>query len=161
MPKSRFYAAAPWRSLGIAALALLLGGTGAYAGECPADKIGVDVTKPGATASTDVSDNVLASIDLADQSVALPDHKFRMRRLEIQPGGEVAWHSHGERPAIIYVVSGEIFEYRNTCATPILHKAGDIAAEVRGTAHWWKNTGSEPVVLLSADILHDPSDKNM
>jgi hypothetical protein len=32
---------------------------------------------------------------------------------------------------------------------------------MRGTSHWWKNTGSEPAVLLSADILHTDDEHMM
>ena len=71
------------------------------------------------------------------------------------------WHSHGDRPALIYIVRGEIYEYASNCAVPILHKAGEVAAETSATAHWWKNTGSETVVLVSADVLHDQTDHNM
>ena len=38
---------------------------------------------------------------------------------------------------------------------------GEVARETHATSHWWKNTGDKTVVLLSADILHDKSDKNM
>jgi quercetin dioxygenase-like cupin family protein len=75
-----------------------------------------------------------------------------MRRLEIEPGGIVPWHSHAERPAIIYVVSGTIEEYSSDCAVPIVHKAGDVSAEAKDISHWWKNTGTETVVLISADL---------
>ena len=33
--------------------------------------------------------------------------------------------------------------------------------ETHATAHWWKNDGKAPVVLLSFDIQHDPNDHNM
>ena len=99
-------------------------------------------------------------IDLTQEPVNI-DRKFRLRRLEVQPGGVVPWHSHGERPAIIYIVSGAITEYRSTCAVPIEHKAGEVTAETKGVSHWWKNNSSETAVLLSSDLLADPSDKNM
>lgn len=161
MRKSRIVEVGRWPTLGVAAVALILGATAAQAGECPVDQVGVDVTKAGATASSGVTDTILASIDLAKQAVTLPDHDFRLRRLEVAPGGEVAWHSHAERPAIIYIVSGEMTEYRSTCAVPIVHLAGEVAAEVKETAHWWRNTGTETAVLLSADILYDPAEENM
>ena len=129
-----------------------------YAGECPANKITTDGQKPGATAHKDVTDTVIASIDLKDEAPNLKDHKFRLRRLVVQPGGVVAWHSHAERPAIIYIVSGSITEYASTCAVPIMHKAGDVARETHTTSHWWKNTSKKPTVLLSTDILHDKMD---
>ena len=96
----------------------------------------------------------------AKEALALNDHKFRLRRLVIQPGGVVAWHSHEERPAIIYIVSGTIVEYASTCAVPIVHTTGDVARETHTTQHWWKNTTRKPVVLLSTDILHDKMDQH-
>lgn len=155
----------PWRKVAMAAVVAAAGlatASTAIAGECPADKIVADGKgQPmGATEPKDVTDNVLAAIDLSKEKVALEDRQFRMRRLEIQPGGVVPWHSHADRPALIYVVSGEITEYASTCAVPLLHKAGEVSVDA-GRSHWWQNTGSKPVVLISADILHDPSDMNM
>ena len=145
----------------LAAGVFALMGSGALAGECPADQMGVDVTKPGATEPSGVTDNVLSSIDLGQEMLQAEGRKFRLRQLVIEPGGVVPWHSHDDRPAIIYIVSGTVEEYASTCAVPIVHKAGDVAPETKGTAHWWKNTGSETAVLLSADILHDETDANM
>jgi quercetin dioxygenase-like cupin family protein len=133
----------------------------ASAGECPADKRGTDLTKMDTTPAKGVTDTVLAAIKLADEPAKIADRELRLRKLVIQPGGVVPWHSHGDRPAIIYIIEGEIVEYASTCAVPIVHKAGDVARESHTTAHWWKNTGDKTVVLLSADLLHDRSDKNM
>ena len=44
---------------------LLLGAAAASAADCPADKVGADVMKPGPSAPTGVTDTVIASIDLA------------------------------------------------------------------------------------------------
>jgi quercetin dioxygenase-like cupin family protein len=147
-------------ALGLFAIAgaVALPAASAFAGDCPAGKVVADGQRAGATKHKGVTDKVIGSIDLAQEAPRLKDHKFRLRRLVVQPGGEVAWHSHGERPAIIYIVSGTITEYRSTCAVPIVHKAGDVAPEVHTTSHWWKNTSSRPAVLLSADILHEKSD---
>ncbi|MCC7276654.1 MAG: cupin domain-containing protein [Alphaproteobacteria bacterium] len=149
------------RTLAAAGAVLALGAGAAAAGECPADKLGVDVTKPGTSMPKDVSDKVLAAIDLSKEPAMVQDRQFRIRRLEIKPGGIVPWHSHGNRPALIYIVSGEITEYASNCAVPIVHKAGDVARETSVTSHWWKNHGRKTVVLLSADLLQDKSDKSM
>ena len=145
----------------VVSLATVMTANAALAGQCPADKRGVDVTKPSNAAAKDVTDKVLASIDLAKEKVALADHQLRIRQLEIKPGGIVPWHSHGDRPALIYIVKGEIYEYASNCTVPILHKAGEVAPETSATAHWWKNTGTETVVLIAADLLHDETDHNM
>ena len=123
--------------------------------------MGVDVTKPSALPAKGVTDKVLAVIDVAKEPAKIEGRQFRLRRLEIQPGGVVPWHSHGDRPAIIYIVKGTIVEHASNCAVPIVHKAGDVARETSLTSHWWENKGKETVVLLSADLLHDEKDHNM
>lgn len=133
----------------------------ASAGECPAGKVTTDGQKPGATAHKDVTEKLLGQIDLSKEKIAVAGHHFRMRRLDIKPGGEVAWHSHGDRPALIYVVSGSITEYSSHCAVPIVHTTGELSVEQGGLSHWWKNTSKEPVVLISSDIAQDPEDHNM
>jgi quercetin dioxygenase-like cupin family protein len=151
----------PLSVAGALASIMLVGITAANAGECPADKIvASDGQKAGATAHKQVSEKLLGQIDLANEKVALADHRLRMRRLEIAPGGEVAWHSHDDRPALIYIVSGTISEYASTCLVPIVHKAGDLSIESH-LSHWWKNSSSEPVVLISADVATDVHDHNM
>jgi quercetin dioxygenase-like cupin family protein len=150
-----------WRPFGLVAAALIGTASMASAGECPADKRGVDLTKPVTTPAKDLTDTALAAIDLTKEPAEIKDRQLRLRKLVIQPGGIVPWHSHGDRPAIIYIIEGEITEYASTCAVPIVHKAGDVAMETHDTAHRWKNTGSKTVILLSADILHDKMDKNM
>lgn len=156
---------APWRRITMAALvagASLSAATAAMAGDCPADKIVADGKGQamGPTEPKDVTDNVLAAIDLSKEMVKIDNHQFRMRQLEIKPGGVVPWHNHADRPALIYVVAGEITEYASTCAIPLVHKAGDVSIDA-GRSHWWKNTGKKTVVLISADILHDPNEAGM
>jgi quercetin dioxygenase-like cupin family protein len=133
----------------------------AFAGECPADKQGPNVRMPVTFAAKDVTDTVLAATDLADEAPKLKGSKMRVRKLTIQPGGIVPWHSHGERPALIYVIEGEIVEYASNCSVPILHKAGEVARETHVTSHWWKNLGDKTVRLLSFDIMRDEKDHNM
>lgn len=134
-------------------LAGLSFGTAAMAGTCPAGKSGVDVRAPVSTPASGVTDTVIASIDVAKEPAHIEGRLFRMRRLTIAPGGVVPWHSHGDRPAIIYIVSGTVEEYASNCSAPIVHPAGDVTAEHSGTSHWWKNTGKATAVLLSADLL--------
>ena len=154
-----------WRTLslaGVVAGALAIGATASFAGECPANKMVADGQgqQDKSMAAKDVTDVVLASIDLSKEMIAANDRQFRMRRLEIKPGGIVPWHSHADRPALIYVVQGVVTEYASTCAAPIVHKAGDVSVDA-GRSHWWKNTGKKTVVLISADILHDKMEEHM
>ena len=155
----------PRRGL-IAAAVLAAGVTlagSAFAGSCPANQMRPNGggEKMNSIPASGVTDNVLTSIDLAKEPAAVKGRLLRLRRLEIQPGGVVPWHSHGDRPAIIYIIQGEIVEYSSSCAVPIVHRAGEVATETHVTAHWWKNTGTETVVLLSADLFPVTGDKHM
>jgi quercetin dioxygenase-like cupin family protein len=135
----------------------------AFAGSCPANKVVADGLgqKMNPAKAKGVSDTVQAKIDLLNEPVKLKDHALRLRRLVVQPGGIVPWHSHTDRPAIIYIIKGKITEYRSTCAMPIVHRAGESTTEVQGTSHWWKNTGRQTVILLSADLFHEKDDPHM
>ena len=152
----RFYRPVWPRYVLAAAVVAALGLAGAaFAGECPADQRVADGKgqPPGPAMPVGVTDVVRASTDLAKEPLALQGRQFRLRQLEMQPGGIVPWHSHNERPAMIYVVSGEVVEYASSCAVPIVHRAGDIAPEKNGTSHWWKNTGNTTAVLISVDLF--------
>jgi quercetin dioxygenase-like cupin family protein len=147
-----------WKRVALAgAIAGVFGvaATIANAGECPADKRVADGQgqKPSTLGAKDVTDVVRASTDLAKEPAGVNGRLFRLRQLDVKPGGIVPWHSHGNRPAMIYIVSGEIVEYASNCAAPIMHKAGDVAPEKNGTSHWWQNTGTVSAVLISVDLF--------
>lgn len=139
---------------GLSAVAFIFFANLAAAGECPVDKVKDGSVTSGEMMPVGVTDTVIASIDLAPKGGDFAGQLLRMRKLVIAPGGVVPWHEHSERPANIYILSGIIEEYRANCAVPIVHKAGEVAVEFgKGFAHWWKNTGTEPVELISADIF--------
>lgn len=146
---------------GIALGALIVGLSSAAAGTCPADQVKANARQPVTHAAKGVTDTVLAAIDLEKEPAAIKDRQLRFRKLVIEPGGVVPWHSHADRPAIIYIAEGEIIEYASNCAVPIVHKAGDIRPETNPTAHWWKNKGNRTVVLFVGDVLRDKNDKHM
>ena len=128
-----------------AALGACLAASAAFAGECPADQKKADARGPVDFKPVGVTDTVIASIDVAKPPFNIKDRNFRMRKLTVEPMGIVPWHSHADRPAIIYIT----------------HKAGDVVAETPEVSHWWKNLGDKTAVLISADLLKDANDKNM
>lgn len=148
----------------IAALAVVFAmalPAGTQAGECPAGKAKPNAREAVNVAVVGVTDTTLGSIDLGKEKIKLKGHELRFRKMVIQPGGVVPWHSHDERPALIHVAEGELIEYASNCAAPIHHKAGDTRAETIGTSHWWKNLSDAPAVLFIGDIRADPKDKHM
>jgi quercetin dioxygenase-like cupin family protein len=147
-------------------LALAIAGSAAIvspanAGECPADKMKANAREKVDYKPVGVTDVTLGSIDLSKQPEHIEGRELRFRKLTIEPGGIVPWHSHDDRPALIYVQQGEIIEYASNCAEPIVHRAGDLRPELYGTSHWWKNLGKETVILYVGDVRRDPKDHNM
>jgi quercetin dioxygenase-like cupin family protein len=133
----------------------------AFAGVCAADKVGANALPGAATAPVGVTEMELSSIDLSKEAVNLPQRRLRFRHMEIAPGGVVPLHTHADRPALIMVNQGQIFEYSSQCTVPILHKAGEIGRESNGLKHWWKNEGNVVVILTIADIVNDKKPETM
>jgi len=149
------------RSVAIAGFATAAFSVGAQAGECPTDKVKSNAREAVKLEAVGVTDTTLGAIDLGKEMVKAAGRELRFRKMVIAPGGVVPWHSHDDRPALIYVAEGEIVEYASNCSGPILHKAGEIRPETQGTSHWWKNLSAAPVVLFIGDVRHDPNDKHM
>lgn len=105
------------------------------------------------TPASKVTDTVLTSLDVSQAPAMIDGRLFRLRRLVIEPNGVVPWHSHANRPAIIYVLQGSVTEYQSNCRVPIVHTAGESTPELAETSHWWRNTGSTTAILLSSDLL--------
>lgn len=126
----------------------------AFAGECPAANVGDNALPGAATMPKGVTDNVLSTVDLGPE-INAAERSLRMRRLVVQPGGVIPMHSHVDRPALIITVQGQMTEYRSTCKTPIIHRAGEVSREAGGLSHWWKNNGKTVAVLLSSDVHND------
>ena len=133
----------------------------AFAGECPAGKAGANPLTGAASAPVGVTEMELSFIDLGKEAVNLPQRRLRFRHMEIAPGGVVPLHTHADRPALIMVNQGQIFEYSSQCTVPILHKAGEIGRESNGHKHWWKNEGNVVVILTIADIVNDKKPDTM
>jgi quercetin dioxygenase-like cupin family protein len=125
--------------------------TPAIAGQCATP--GTNALANAPMMPKGVTDTVIGSVDLGPE-IGVGDRQLRTRRLVVQPGGIVPLHSHKDRPALIYTLSGSITEYSSTCMTPIEHKAGDISREAEGLSHYWINNGKVPTVLLSSDVHH-------
>ena len=115
-----------------------------------------DGQKPGATAHKDVKEQLLGQIDLSKEKSPFQIITCACAASRSQPGGEVAWHSHGERPALIYVVSGSITEYSSHCQ----FRSCTRRASFRSSRAACRTGGRTPprsrYVLISADIAAGP-----
>lgn len=123
----------------------------AFAGECPAGRSGANALAHHPTEPKGVADMVIGSIDLG-RELGVEGRDLRLRRLIIQPGGVVPFHSHDGRPAIIITLRGQILEYASNCRAPIMHHAGETVRETAAVSHYWVNRSKAVVELLSADV---------
>ena len=97
------------------------------------------------------TDEFLRSIDLTSEVASTKGRPLRMRKITVQPGGAQALHSHADRPAVTYMLQGEMTYYADGKA-PVVIRAGEGVAEGRATTHWGENTGKVPAVWVAVDI---------
>jgi len=69
--------------------------------------------------------------------VGLKGYKLLLRKITINPGGQIAKHSAATTPTVVYVDSGAWTEGRDSGETR--HSAGDTFIEDENTVHWFYN----------------------
>lgn len=137
----------------LAGLMAVFGMASAEAGRCPRQHVLTQPRQIRDAPDVGVTREILSVVDLRGWR-GLGDFQLRTRRLIVAPGGIVPTHQHDDRPSIVFVVSGEIWENSAFCAVPIRHRAGEWTPEFgAGHAHWWENRTRRPVVLTSSDIV--------
>ncbi|HEU0223592.1 MAG TPA: cupin domain-containing protein [Paracoccaceae bacterium] len=140
-------------SLAFAALLGALAAPGAQAGSCPPDQLLDQPRELENAPDIGVDRPVLSTVDLAGWR-GMGTFLLRLRRITVAPGGVVPTHWHEDRPSIVYILNGEIIEHSSFCAVPVVHRAGEYAAESGPNhGHWWENKTAEPVVILSTDVV--------
>ena len=97
------------------------------------------------------SEEALRSLDLTTELESGKGRPLRMRKITVQPGGALALHNHVDRPAVTYMLQGEM-TYHQEGKPDVVARAGDGFAEGRATTHWGENTGKVPAVWIAVDI---------
>lgn len=82
--------------------------------------------------------------------VGLKGHRLLLRRITINPGGQIAKHSAAKVPGVVHMVSGSWVEGRE--GGEVKHSAGDTFIEDEDTVHWFFNRGDEPATAYVCDI---------
>ena len=136
----------PYLTVSIAALSaaagLMIGvvsGQGLAQGTPPTEHKGLEVEKLGVVPAESIS-----------AQVGLDGHILLLRRITINPGGQIAKHSAESTPGVVYMMTGTWTEGRDSGETE--HKAGDTFIEDKDTVHWFYNRGEEPATALVCDI---------
>ncbi len=109
----------------------------------------------GPNKSTGLTVRIAASVDLAKEIPNADGRTLRMRHFTLAPGGKVAVHSHVDRPAVYYIISGVYTEYRSDVDGPRILYPGDFSPEWGGYSHWVHNRSTtQPLIFTSADVFN-------
>jgi quercetin dioxygenase-like cupin family protein len=98
-----------------------------------------------------VTEDVLATIDLANEIDGVQDRALRLSRATIAPGGHVGLHSHQGDPSIVYMLSGVLANHHDDASVQEVH-VGEAFAEFGPRSHWIENRGSVPASFIVANI---------
>lgn len=103
------------------------------------------------TTTVGQSEEMLRSLDLTGELESTQGRPLRMRKITLQTGGVLGLHNHVDRPAITYVLQGQM-TYHQAGKPDMVANPGDGFAEGRSTTHWGESTGSVSAVWIAVDI---------
>jgi quercetin dioxygenase-like cupin family protein len=92
------------------------------------------------------------TLDLTQEIEAVEGRQLRMRIVTVEPGGVVGLHSHKGRPAVAYVLQGNLTEHVEGGATHERHQ-GESWTEGKETTHWAENKGNQAAMVLAVDVF--------
>ena len=146
-----------YATLGLALAAL---GTNSFAFELADVKTRVLNGLEGPAGARNIKNVPIANEPLVDEGLSqIAGYNLRTRSWNISGDtGIVPIHSHADRPAIVFTLSGEIYEYRSDVAERLLHSAGGLSLEEGDVTHWWLNEGPEDVRLIAFDVFNAGSE---
>lgn len=85
-------------------------------------------------------------------TIGLEGYTLRMRRVSVMPGGQIAEHSHADRPGIVSIVQGEWVEGKPTGEDTYSAEAYGTFPENENTVHWIYNRTDAPATALVCDL---------
>ncbi len=127
---------------GLAALLALAAGVGiGAAATAPTEHKGLEVANLGVIPPASM-----------ETTVGLEGHKLQLRAITIMPGGQIAKHSHANRPGLVKVISGEWIEGRESGERAFAAAGSDGIVEDEDTVHWFYNRGDTPATAIVCDV---------
>ena len=130
-----------------AAVGIVLGAAGSLSlaqMAIPTEHKGLEVAALGAISAESMS-----------QQIGLSGRKLQLRAITILPGGQIAKHSHENRPGLVKVISGTWTEGRPDGERAYGAADADGILEDAATVHWFWNLGEEPATAIVCDIVPD------
>ena len=92
------------------------------------------------------------SADTLQATIGLEGYTLRMRTVEVAAGGQIAEHSHKDRPGIVTMVQGEWVEGQPTGENTFTAQGYGTFPENEDTVHWVYNRTDAPATALVCDI---------
>lgn len=84
--------------------------------------------------------------------VGLDGHILLLCAITIEPGGQIAKHSHEKVPGLVKVISGEWIEGSEKGETAFNADTPTGIVEDKDTVNWFYNRGTEPATAIVCDI---------
>ena len=112
---------------------------------------------PPPAKSAGLHSETLRLTPLEGEIESIDEAELRMRLITLEPGGHTALHVHENRPGIVYIVSGEIYNHPKGKPAERV-PAGSIFYETQGYTHYIENRGAVAATLVSADIVTGEED---
>ncbi len=133
-------------SLGVGVLIGATAGDGRAQTAIPTEHRGVGVTALGVLPEESI-----------EKQIGLSGYVLQLREITLEPGGQIARHSHATRPGVVYTLSGSWTEGRPGGERD--YPAGEKVAilEDDTTEHWFWNREDQPVKVLVCDLVPPPS----
>lgn len=86
------------------------------------------------------------------KTIGLEGYTMRMRWVTVEAGGQIAEHTHAERPGIVSMVDGEWVEGQHKGETVYSAEGYGTFPETEKTVHWVINRSDKPATALVCDI---------
>lgn len=94
----------------------------------------------------------VVSEDSMKATVGLDGHILLLRAITIEPGGQIAKHSHEEVPGLVKVIEGAWVEGKESGEATFDAGGEGAIIEDETTVHWFYNRGAEPATAIVCDI---------
>ncbi|WP_235952722.1 cupin domain-containing protein [Alterinioella nitratireducens] len=95
------------------------------------------------------------SAETMEATIGLEGYTMRMRAIEIAPGGQIAEHSHQDRPGIVTVIDGAWVEGQPNGEQTFEAATLGTFPEHEDTVHWVYNRSDAPATALVCDIAQE------
>jgi quercetin dioxygenase-like cupin family protein len=124
----------------------------AHGAASPQPRIGVIPGPP----TYNIFNAPLTVFDLSKELNIKDERRVRVRYWIMPPAGIIGDHIHESRPAIVYLLQGEVMETKLDTDRQIKVKqigAHEVVFENSGIEHWWVNQTNEMVKMVAIDVI--------